>query len=158
MKKKSVSCLVVSDSWHRGLQAIRLLCPWNSLGKNTGWVAIPFSRGSSQPRDQPRDQTWVTHIACRFFTVWANWGAFKKRRNSQREGLEKKGKMVHCSTLPSSALSLHPRAPALNADPQPWPQPLVHYPLLTLVGANKALPRRWRRGRACRVVGGRICC
>ena len=31
------------------------------------WVAIPFSRGSSWPRDQ----TWVSHIASRFFTVWA---------------------------------------------------------------------------------------
>ena len=29
------------------------------------WVAIPFSRGSSQPRDQ----TSVSHIAGRFFTV-----------------------------------------------------------------------------------------
>ena len=29
------------------------------------WVAIPFSRGSSQPRDQTR----VSHIAVRFFTV-----------------------------------------------------------------------------------------
>jgi len=29
------------------------------------WVAMPFSRGSSQPRDQ----TWVSHIAGRFFTV-----------------------------------------------------------------------------------------
>ena len=28
------------------------------------WVAIPFSRGSSQPRDQ----TQVSHIAGRFFT------------------------------------------------------------------------------------------
>ena len=31
------------------------------------WVAIPFSRGSSWPRDQ----TWVSHIAVRFFTIWA---------------------------------------------------------------------------------------
>ena len=30
-------------------------------------VAIPFSRGSSQPRDQ----TWVSCIAGRFFTIWA---------------------------------------------------------------------------------------
>ena len=28
------------------------------------WVAFPFSRGSSQLRDQ----TWVPHIAGRFFT------------------------------------------------------------------------------------------
>ena len=32
------------------------------------WVAIPFSRGSSQPRDW----TQVSHIACRLFTSWAN--------------------------------------------------------------------------------------
>ena len=31
------------------------------------WVAIPFSRGSSQPRDWTR----VFHITGRFFTVWA---------------------------------------------------------------------------------------
>ena len=33
------------------LQPARLLCPWDSLGKNTGMVAMPFSRRSSQPRD-----------------------------------------------------------------------------------------------------------
>ena len=31
------------------------------------WVAISFSRGSSQPRDW----TWVSCIASRFFTIWA---------------------------------------------------------------------------------------
>ena len=31
------------------------------------WVAFPFSRGSSQPRDW----TQVSHIAGRFFTSWA---------------------------------------------------------------------------------------
>ena len=31
------------------------------------WVAIPFIRGSSQPRDW----TWVSCIACRFFTIQA---------------------------------------------------------------------------------------
>ena len=31
------------------------------------WVVIPFSRGSSQLRDQ----TWVSCIAGRFLTVWA---------------------------------------------------------------------------------------
>ena len=37
------------------------------------WVVIPFSRGSSQPRDQ----TQVSRIAGRFFTSWApgmSWG------------------------------------------------------------------------------------
>ena len=32
------------------------------------WVAIPSSRGSPQPRDQ----TWVSCIAGRFFTIWAS--------------------------------------------------------------------------------------
>ena len=32
------------------------------------WVSIPFSRGSSPPRDQ----TWVSCTAGRFFTVWAS--------------------------------------------------------------------------------------
>ena len=31
------------------------------------WVAMPSSRGSSQPRDR----TQVSHIAGRFFTIWA---------------------------------------------------------------------------------------
>ena len=31
------------------------------------WLAIPFSRDSSQPRYP----TWVSRIAGRFFTVWA---------------------------------------------------------------------------------------
>ena len=37
------------------------------------WVSIPFSRGSSQPRDQ----TWVSCIAGRFFMVWATRVAAK---------------------------------------------------------------------------------
>ena len=34
------------------------------------WVAISFSRGSSQPRDQ----TWVSCIVVRCFTTWATRG------------------------------------------------------------------------------------
>ena len=37
------SCSVVSNS----------VTPWNSPGQNAGVVALPFSRGSSQPRDHP---------------------------------------------------------------------------------------------------------
>ena len=48
-------------------QPTRLLCPWDSSGKILEWVAIPFSRESSRPRDQ----TWVSRIAGRFFIVWA---------------------------------------------------------------------------------------
>ena len=35
------------------------------------WVAVPFSRGSSQPRDR----TQVFHITGRFFTSWAIKGS-----------------------------------------------------------------------------------
>ena len=38
------------------------------------WIAIPFSRGSSPPRDW----TPVSCIAGRFFTIWAKYGGFKK--------------------------------------------------------------------------------
>ena len=56
------SCLTLRPC---GLWPARLLCPWDSPGKNTGVVAIPFSRGSSQPSDQ----TQVSHTAGRFFAV-----------------------------------------------------------------------------------------
>ena len=35
------------------------------------WVAMPSSRGSSQPRDL----TQVFHVTGRFFTIWATWEA-----------------------------------------------------------------------------------
>ena len=44
----------------------RLLCPWNSPGKNTGLVVMPFSRGYSWPRDW----TWASHLTGRLFTIW----------------------------------------------------------------------------------------
>ena len=54
----AVLCLiaVTSDSMrHHGLYPARLLCPQAPLGIIQGrilvWVAMPFSRGSSQPRD-----------------------------------------------------------------------------------------------------------
>ena len=36
------------------------------------WVAMPSSKGSSQPRDR----TWVSSIAGRFFTIWAATEAY----------------------------------------------------------------------------------
>ena len=63
LKVKSESCSVVSNS----LQPHGLYSPGNSRGQNTGWVAFPFSRGSSQPRNQTR----VSCIGGVFFTNWA---------------------------------------------------------------------------------------
>ena len=61
---ESESCSIMSNSlWPHGLYG-----PWNSPGQNTEvGVAFPFSRGSSQPRDQ----IWVSCIAGGFFTIWA---------------------------------------------------------------------------------------
>ena len=54
-------CLVTSvgsvSLWCYGLQPARLLCPWIVQAKILEWVAIPFSRGSSHPRN------W-THVSC----------------------------------------------------------------------------------------------
>ena len=44
----------------------RLYSPWNFPGRILKWVVVPFSRGSSQPKDQ----TQVSHTAGRFFTSW----------------------------------------------------------------------------------------
>ena len=51
-----------------GLKPTRLLCPWDSP-RIMEWVAIPFSRWSSPPRDWNR----VSCVAGRFFTVWDNF-------------------------------------------------------------------------------------
>ena len=51
-----MDCSLTGSSVHGILQASKL-----------EWVAIPFSRGSSCPRDQ----IWVSQITSRFFTIWA---------------------------------------------------------------------------------------
>ena len=119
---------VMSDSLQpHGLPPARLLCPWNSPGKNTEvgslsllqgifptqgwnsgllnyrrilyhlspqgssrileWVAHPFSRGYSQPRNPTR----ISYIAGRFFTSWATTEA----RKTLCTGLKRKGIHFH---------------------------------------------------------------
>ena len=48
------------------------------------WVAISFSRRSSQPRDQ----TWVSRIAGRRFTIWATREVCLKRQKNQRSNCQ----------------------------------------------------------------------
>ena len=66
--------------WPCGLQPARLLCPWDSLGKNTGVGCKSSSRGSSWSRKW----IWVSCIADKSFTTeppgkpppalgWAYW-------------------------------------------------------------------------------------
>ena len=62
-KQTSESWSVVSDSlWPHGLYS-----PWILQIRILEWVAFPFSRGSSQPRNG----TQISHIAGGFFTSWA---------------------------------------------------------------------------------------
>ena len=65
-KSESASHSVMSDS----LQPQGLYPPGSSVhgifqARILESIAMPFSRGSSQPRDQ----TWVSHITGRFFTI-----------------------------------------------------------------------------------------
>ena len=56
------------------------------------WVAIPFSRRSSQPRDRPR----ISCIAGRFFTSWATREALSERSEMP------KGTYCRIPLIPSS--------------------------------------------------------
>ena len=63
-----VSHPVVSNSLRpHGLQPARLLCPWNSPGKNTGVDYHPLL----QSNFPTQGQTLVSCIAGKFFTIWA---------------------------------------------------------------------------------------
>ena len=55
-----------------------IVCPWKSLARILEWVVIPFAGGSSWPRDW----TWVSHTAGRFFTIWATKEAPREGFNS----------------------------------------------------------------------------
>ena len=58
----------MSDSVTPWTVARQLLYPWDSpKARILERLAIPFSRGSSQPRDQ----TWVSCIASEFLNIWA---------------------------------------------------------------------------------------
>ena len=57
-----IDCSPPGSSVYRILQTRRL-----------EWIAISFSRGSSRPRDR----IWVSCIAGRLFTIWANSEAHK---------------------------------------------------------------------------------
>ena len=145
------SCLTLT-LWTAGHQAplsMEFFGQEHWVGSRSLLQGIFPTQGSTQGSNR------VACIPCRFFTVWANWGAFR-RRNSQKEGLEKKGKW---SWLNSSTLSPQPapQDPCSKCRPTALAPALLHYPLHTLVAATEALPGRWRRGSACRVGGGIPC-
>ena len=69
------------QGWNPGLPPCRwILYQLSHKGspRILDWVAYPFFRGSSQPRDR----TGVSCIAGRFFTSWANRGANSSGQNT----------------------------------------------------------------------------
>ena len=79
IERESESHSVMSNSLQpHGLYSLPIL-----QAEILKWVAVPFSRGSSQLRNR----TQVSHIAGRLFTNWAireaqeNWGAEKEKNN-----------------------------------------------------------------------------
>ena len=78
---KSFSCVwLFAIPW---TVAIRLLCPWNSPSRILEQVVIPFSRGSLWPRDQ----TQISCITGRLFTIWATREALSTHKNSYQKKL-----------------------------------------------------------------------
>ena len=81
------------------------------------WVAFPFSRGSSQPRDPSQ----VSHIAGRFFTSWATRGSPRilewvacpfSSRSSQPSGIEPGSPALLVDSLPT----IYHRSPRKSSD------------------------------------------
>ena len=72
----AVLCSAVSDSlWPHGLQPTRLLCPWDSPGKNPGVGCHFLFWGSSWPRDQTRISQ-DSYLLCKWILYhWATWEA-----------------------------------------------------------------------------------
>ena len=65
-KDESVTHSVVFDSVTPWTEA-KLLCPWNSSGKNIGMCSHSLFQGILLTKDQ----TWVSCTVGRFFTIWA---------------------------------------------------------------------------------------
>ena len=80
----------------------------DSPGKNTGVVAMPSSRGSTQPRDQ----TQVSNTAGGFFIIWAT-----------KEVQEYWSGLPNASPGELSDPGIEPGSPALQADSLPAEQP-----------------------------------
>ena len=55
--------------WPQGLQPTRLLCPWNFPGKNTGVVAMLYSRDLPEPGIKPKSLAFPALVGIIFTTV-----------------------------------------------------------------------------------------
>ena len=96
MLKRNIDIVIVS---FMALELVAPLCPTLGIpmdcsppgssvygilqARTLSWAAIPFSRGSSQPRDQ----TQVSCIVGRFFTTWDTREALCGLKISFKKGL-----------------------------------------------------------------------
>ena len=95
------------------------------------WVAFPFSRGSSQPRDR----TQVSHIAGRFFTSWATRKAHTTMEESQRNNaLSKKLSIVSNRPWPIPICSKATLNNIMLVSPLPPSYKHSYSPNLSLLG------------------------
>ena len=67
-------CVLVTQSWLAICDPMDRSLPGSSVheilqARILEWVTIPFSRGSSWPRDK----TWFSSNEDRFFIIWATW-------------------------------------------------------------------------------------
>ena len=91
-----VSRSVVSDSlWPHGLQPSSSSVHGIFQARILEWVAISFSRGSSQPMDR----TWVSCITGRFFTSWATKEALQGREVYNECNRNSPSNRVSCLTF-----------------------------------------------------------
>ena len=92
------------DLPHPGIEPTSPALAGRFFATEPEWVAVPFSRGSSQPRDQ----TQVSHIAGGFFTTESprkGQSVQKPRKGKNtRWGLQVTDKVHH---LPSSEVLTH---------------------------------------------------
>ena len=126
----------VIDSWKwKLLSRVQLFAtPWTiqsmefSRPEILEWVAFPFSRGSSHPRDQ----TQVSHIAGRFFTIWTTreaqeyWSGWPipSPGDLPDPGIEPGSPVLQADSLPtyqrSPIFSLTSRLNVMNSNPPKW--------------------------------------
>ena len=106
------------------------LCLWDFPGKDIGAGSHPLLQGIFRPRDQ----SWVSHIAGRFFTIWATWEAPGKASNCCGEGkrLKEGKKKIH---LPPGVMA------AVWRRTQGLPQHQLRAHLLRLTPIHPSRPR-----------------